>query len=230
MWIYGKVHALKMKFRRDRVERSFHAISWWHGKAYLLFPLYDLLLLFLVLHDRLVPEGGVATPEWAAGIEISVSPWAQVAFYVAVFLALYGLCFRGVRSIHGCEHKLVAAAEAGDLANAWSYSPVHDRCGCTYLVTILAALAAYGSVFLALGRYPIGMFSFAGLVVLAEGKYFHKYNGLGLWVGRQLQRWVMVAEPDDRMLAAGVAGMQELVQREQAALVGEARSDDLRDV
>lgn len=143
---------------------------------------------------------------------LALSAFLWVAFYFIRRIPDYIVAFRRFRKWHGCEHKVIAAAENNDLGGAGKYSRVNDRCGATFILTIMAVYLLW----IAFLGTPFGVFSVVYLVILAESKYFHKYNAFGILVGRKIQERATTAEPPEHMLKAGENGMEALIELEKA--------------
>ena len=135
--------------------------------------------------------------------------WAAV--YFACRIPAYIEAIRRFRRWHGCEHKVIAAAENNDLGAAWKYSRVNDRCGATFMLTIMATYLLW----IGFMGTPFGVFSMTYLVILAESRYFHKYNAFGILVGRKIQERATTSEPPQQMLTAGENGMEALIELEK---------------
>ena len=144
---------------------------------------------------------------------LGISGALWLGFYLVTRIPAYIEAIRKFRKWHGCEHKVIAAAENNDLGGAWKYSRVNDRCGATFMLTIMATYLLW----IAFLGTPFGVFSMVYLVILAESKYFHKYNAFGILVGRKIQERATTAEPSERMLRIGENGMEALIQLERAA-------------
>jgi uncharacterized protein YqhQ len=174
------------------------------------FVVLDVAILFLPqiagFITSLIPED---IGEGVSGA-VEAYPWLIDVLATAVFILymyfIINMLLR-TRRWHGCEHKLIAAAEENDIASAMSFSPIHDRCGTTYLLTM--------GIIMAIPLFLFGWFLFTLVAVgiILESKYFHMYNKPGILIGRLIQKYNAI-EPEGYKLHVGIRGMKELVERE----------------
>jgi uncharacterized protein YqhQ len=171
----------------------------------LMLPLLDVAIVFApeiyAFVAAILPEdtGDFLSiiPEWAVAA-ISAAGTAVFLYYILRMLILS-------RRWHGCEHKLIAAAENNDIINAKEYSPIQDSCGTTYVFTMfMSSLVAY----LLFGQVYI---TFIVIMLILESKTFHKYNAMGIAIGRFIQKYNAL-EPEGYKLHVGMKGMKELVK------------------
>ena len=180
--------------------------------ALLLFPLIDIVMFALYLLDPILPKLGttVIIPDWAV-ILIRIGFYG-VFFYLVVYFA------RAVEALapwHGLEHKLIVSAEDGGLERAAEYSRISDRCGGSFLLSMLTVMSAFIATQAAFGLYPpVGIYSTILLCIYFEQKTFHDRNTWGLRFGRWLQERITTAEPDTDMLNVGIKGMEDLLKME----------------
>lgn len=158
----------------------------------------------------------VVPAETVEAFKVGLGPIYELGLIVAFFLywAILLDFFYCMRPWHGLEHKLVHAAENDNLDHAGEYSTVHDRCGGTYVLSLLSVYAVLSSVYAVMGWPSVGILSLMGLVMLLESRYWHKKNAPGIWFGRVLQRFATTKEPTPAMLTVGIEGMKELVRKE----------------
>jgi uncharacterized protein YqhQ len=167
------------------------------------------LLRTVKLDNVHVSVPSVSIPLWVLEL-------ALVIFLIFYLYFAYWLAFKGVSTWHGCEHKLIAAAENNDLPNVKKYSPINDRCGGTFLFSMYGIMAIYWAFafYVLKMEIPVGIMTVTMGFAFMEAKYFHKYNIIGLWIGRYLQKKLTVKEPQDWKLELGLQNMYELVRLE----------------
>jgi hypothetical protein len=184
-------------------------------------PLFDVALIGLYfLLERVNFEGKIEfivdslAPQHLMVLKVlALSGALYLTFYFIRRIPDLLAAIRRFRCWHGCEHKVIAAAENNDLGAAWKYSRVNDRCGATFMLSIMAVYLLW----IAVVGTPFGVFSMVYLVILAESKYFHKYNAFGILVGRKIQERATTAEPPEYMLRIGENGMEALIEMEAVA-------------
>lgn len=125
------------------------------------------------------------------------------AFNIWIFWRILG---PRMREWHGLEHKLIHAAEHGDIENAAAYSTIHDRCGGTYFLTMPIYLYLSWVVSNIVGLGGEGILTMTALLVMLESRTFHHYNIPGIWLGRFLQRFT-TREPGKDLLERGIPAM-----------------------
>jgi len=160
-------------------------------------------------------------PTLPAGPAIELSPGliellAIILPFIIIFLEfslLYLVIFRGVRTWHGSEHKLISAMENDDIDNAEKYDPIHERCGGTLMPTIIVAGICWSFVVTATG-FPFGQFTFMSFFIFLNVRYFHKYDKVGIWFGKWLQRHATVSEPEPWKINLGRIAVKQLVKAE----------------
>jgi len=194
---------------------------------FFVFPLIDILYYVLEFKPNLVSGffNWLLNKIDSIPIDVTVPSFyiplwlINVILYFSIFLlllVLYFVAFKGMRRWHGCEHKVIAAAENDDIDNAIKYTPISTHCGGTYIFIAYFALGLYWFIvfyFFHL-NLPVGIMTFVVLMIILESHFFHKYNRLGIWVGKILQRYCTVKEPELWQLKLGIDGMKKLVDVE----------------
>jgi uncharacterized protein YqhQ len=132
---------------------------------------------------------------------------------IGIIVAYYFIYYN-LRPWHGAEHKLIAAAENHDIDNSHSYSILHDRCGGTFILTLL--VIGYGYMFLISPflAIPVGSYTIMYGFILFESKYFHHHNHPGIHIGILIQKYLTTSEPDKELVDVGIKGMKELIKLE----------------
>jgi len=196
---------------------------------FLLFPIIDVLYYVIEFKSYLIynfinwvvnPFKNVSTSVDVSAPSFYILIWVfQIIIYFLIgffFVFLYFVCFKGVRKWHGCEHKVIVASENNDLDNAIKYNPISDRCGGTYMITIYLTMGLYwySCFYIFHLMVPIGIMTFILLVIELESRLFHKYNRLGIWFGKLIQRYCTIKEPEEWQLKLGINGMKELIDVE----------------
>jgi len=192
-------------------------------------PDFPFIIPFALVID-LVPTLFISLPNMVISGVTDLSPfWTRFLIFLSFFGMLafdIGMIYYLVRYIlgsekwHGLEHKLIAAAEKNDVENAGDYSPINDRCGGTYMLSMVAYLfiALFISTYV-IGTFPFGFLTIAALLVVAESRLWHMHNTPGIRFGRWLQQKFTVREPTTAMLQKGIIGMKYLLEIENG--VGE---------
>ena len=132
---------------------------------------------------------------------------------ILLYFLLYLLIFKGVRTWHGTEHKVISAAENNDLDNVKKYSIIHERCGGTLIPTIFFGYIIWMILFLKTGLM-YGEFTIITILLFLNIKFLHKYDKIGIWVGKKIQKYFTVKEPDEWQIRLGTAAMKNLVKAE----------------
>jgi uncharacterized protein YqhQ len=231
--IFSPHYRLRIGKDKKTKEYTFTVKDRKHFSLFVIFMLIalpiDTFYYLLQFHEELVagffnfvfgfisstPGGGVPVHQSLIGlliIEILLLLFLFFILYIEYFFS-----FKGVKPWHGCEHKLIASAENNDIDNMRNYSRINDRCGGCYLFTIYTFVAVY---WIALYHFfniviPVGMLTLSFFVMFLEAKLFHKYNWIGIRVGRVLQKHITTAEPLDYQVEIGIKGMKELVKKEE---------------
>lgn len=136
-----------------------------------------------------------------------------VILIIGIILAYY-FVYYNLRPWHGAEHKLIAAAENHDIDNSHSYSILHDRCGGTFILTLL--VIGYGYMFFISPflETPVGSYTIMYGFLMFESKYFHHHNHPGIHIGILIQKYLTTSEPDKELVDVGIKGVKELVKLE----------------
>jgi uncharacterized protein YqhQ len=121
---------------------------------------------------------------------------------------------------HGAEHKAIFCFEAGEsltVDNARSFSPLHPRCGTSFLLLVMAVSILLFSFFgwpglperlvLRLTMLPLVAGLAYELIQLAgRYRFFCYLTAPGLWLQRMTTR-----EPDDQQLEVALQALQSVV-------------------
>jgi len=226
--IYGKTHKLTFGKYKKKIGYGFEVrkkkkLDFFLKYFYLLFPLYDLLIYFVVDPPEVVSNAVAPVTDTVVNVAIDlgglyIPSWCYILFmFLYAFVMYYGLyliLFKGVRTWHGTEHKVISAAENNDLENVKKYNPIHERCGGTILPTIAAGYILF-MIFFAYTGIPYGQMTLITILIFLNIKFFHKYDKFGIWFGKKFQKYVSIKEPEDWQLKLGTKGMKELVKAEQ---------------
>lgn len=185
---------------------------------FVLFPLIDLSVFstYYILSNVKIKVPSVII---SAGQKLSTIPpifqnILLIVWFVLWLFLIYYLVFRGVRKWHGTEHKLIASAENNDIENAKKYSPIHERCGGTLMPTILLGYIIWMFIYSRTGII-FGGYSIIGVLIFCNIKFFHKYDKIGIWFGKLLQKYVTVKEPNNWQLSLGKVAMKNLYLAEE---------------
>jgi uncharacterized protein YqhQ len=156
-----------------------------------------------------------------AALEASVRIAMLFVYTALMRRSSYG---RRLFSLHGAEHKVIAAHESLDrlptLEEARRFSPIHARCGGTFL-TLFALATAIGYAFIPTGSVLLGAVIRLALVPIigalamdlmraAVNAQDTMWARLLLWPGRLLQR-ITTREPDDDELDVALAALETLL-------------------
>jgi len=225
--IYGKKY--KTQFRRNRKEKDKYTVFTEINKfntmliILILFPLID---FFSVIMDKfLVPFiMSIRTPKVITNVGSNVGSnivlplWFWLLFpfiWIGLWYAIaYFLLFRGVKKWHGTEHKIINAAENNDLDNVKKYNPIHERCGGTLFPTIFVAIIIW-SIVQSYLNINFGTLTFVTICIFINVKFLHKYDKIGVWVGKRVQKYLTISEPDDWQLNLGKIAMKNLLLAEE---------------
>jgi uncharacterized protein YqhQ len=164
----------------------------------------DLALFLLVLGIGYISVTFETGDVFSAAL-LAVIAWS---FNIYMFWRIFG---KRLREWHGLEHKLIAAAEHNDVKNAATYSPINDRCGGTYFLSIPVYLALATTLTVVLGIAPFGVLTLTGCLMTIEAKTFHQYNIPGIRFGRWLQKHVTTREPGADLLEKGIPAMEQFM-------------------
>ena len=233
--IYGKTHKVVFgRIRRGENEGQFgyevykNKGSWSSlKKLCVLFPMMDVIVFLTITFadsvaqffiDLFTPVGEAIGPSLPTmPISAELLSWlimgGLVCLYFSLYLLLYLLVFKGVRKWHGTEHKVIIAAENNDIENAKKYDPIAERCGGTLLPTILLGYFVWVLIY----NYTeifFGQMTITTFFIFMNVKYFHKYDKIGIYVGKLVQKYLTIKEPDDWQLHLGKTAMKSLIQAE----------------
>lgn len=153
-------------------------------------------------------------------------------FRIGLFLAyVWGISFmkdiQRVFQYHGAEHKVIHAYEAGEelsVEKSRGYSPLHPRCGTSFLLVVMVISIL---IFSLLGKTTIWIRLLSRVVLLplvagisyefikAAGKHPHipVFNLLsqpGMWLQRLTTR-----EPDDSQLETAIMALKKVIELEE---------------
>jgi uncharacterized protein YqhQ len=208
MKLYGKHFSVKVTEEGYIIKRS------WSFSPLMLFPIFDAIIfaVYLVGASRWFAEfvttlitGSHSQLFWDIIICLAIIAGSYIVLKIPQIIEV----LRRFKRWHGCEHKVIAAAENNDLGNARNYSRINDRCGATFMLSILITYALWMSF---IG--PFGIFSITYLIMVIESKLFHRYNVFGIYLGRKIQEHATTAEPPQSMLNVGENAMDALIQSE----------------
>jgi len=186
-------------------------------RIYFIFPFFDLgslvgfLMIPWIMSLLSAGEGGGIPTEPL----IPPFVWEILLYGLIIFLygSLYFLIMRGVKTWHGSEHKIISAMENNDLENANTYDPIHERCGGTLLPTMFVSIFIWMIIAYHTGIL-IGQYTFLSFCIYLNIKVFHKYDKVGIWVGKWIQRHFTIAEPETWKMELGKKGAREFLKAE----------------
>jgi len=124
---------------------------------------------------------------------------------------------------HGAEHKVISCHEAGEeltVDNARKYSPLHGRCGTSFMLLVMAVSILLFSFFgwpdlvqrliLRLSLLPlVAGISYEIIQLAGRNRFFCYLTVPGLWLQR-----LTTSEPDDRQLEVAVSALQTVLRQE----------------
>lgn len=130
---------------------------------------------------------------------------------------------RRVFQYHGAEHKVISCHEAGEeltVDNARKYSPLHGRCGTSFMLLVMAVSILLFSFFgwpdlvqrliLRLSLLPlVAGISYEIIQLAGRYRFFCYLTAPGLWLQR-----LTTSEPDDRQLEVAVSALQTVLRQE----------------
>lgn len=187
---------------------------------FLIFPLID-VINYLIVYEGLTLEMSTLDPISPDGLT-GVSLFISISFFIfLIYLGLYFIAYlirtadilhiKDLPYWHGLEHKLISSAQHNDVDNVKNYSPIVPDCGGTYMFTILIFYAIY----LLFNIFFIGQWTLLFLAITFEMRHVHKYNKIGLWLGKKIQEKLTVKEPHDWQLELGIKPMKKLLELER---------------
>lgn len=143
---------------------------------------------------------------------------------IGIFLAYIALISRmqdvqRVFQYHGAEHKAIFCLEAGEeltVANARKFSPLHPRCGTSFLLLVMATSILLFSFFgwpglwqrllLRLALLPlVAGLSYELIKLAGRYRFFCYLTTPGLWLQKLTTR-----EPDDRQLEVAIRALKSV--------------------
>jgi len=226
--IFGKKY--KTVFGRDRKNNDYRfevkkKTRWdfFLKYFYFLFPLIDVLQYVTYNPPQSVSHAVKPAVEKTAEVSESMGGFyisaigvllVTLLYMLTFFYLYYYLIFRGVRTWHGTEHKVISAAEENDIENAKKYNPIHERCGGTLLPTIFLGYFIYIFIYAYTG-FPFGEFTIVTILLFLNVKFFHKYDKFGIWFGKKFQKYFSISEPSDWQLKIGQKAMGNLLKAEK---------------
>jgi uncharacterized protein YqhQ len=205
-------------------------------------------LLFAIGLFVALPQGLAAGLSRLLGWELGVQDFAFHALTGAFkLLVLTGYMLfisrieeiRRVFQYHGAEHKTIYAYEAGlplTVANVKAQSPLHPRCGTTFLIVVVVLSILVGSAVtpfvLPHAEGLAGQVQTLGLrisllpVIAAIGYELQRFSARFLSSGPLrfvnypgfLFQKITTREPDERQIEVAIAAMQSAVWREKAGV------------
>lgn len=226
--IYGKTH--KAIFGRNRLcRKSLLSYGFKISKKekrnyflryfYFFYPLIDVVKYISINPPKIITDIANSVADKVTSV-ITIPSWFFHVVTICLFLLiillyflLYLLIFKGVRTWHGAEHKVISAAEHNDLDNVKKYNPIHERCGGTLLPTIFFGYIIWMVLFLKTGLM-YGEFTIITILLFLNIKFFHKYDKIGIYIGKKIQKYFTVKEPDDWQIRLGTSAMKNLVKAE----------------
>lgn len=207
-----------------------------------------LSLLFAVGLFVALPQGLAAGLSRLLGWQLGVQDFAFHALtggFKLLVLTGYMLFISRIEEIrrvfqyHGAEHKTIYAYEAGlplTVANVKAQSPLHPRCGTTFLVVVVVLSILVGSVVTpivlpnaegALGQVQTLALRISLLPLIAAiGYELQRFSARFLSTGPLrfvnypgfLFQKITTREPDERQIEVAIAAMQSAVWREKAGV------------
>lgn len=143
---------------------------------------------------------------------------------ISIFLAYIAAISRmqdvqRVFQYHGAEHKAIFCLESGEeltVANARRFSPLHPRCGTSFLLLVMATSILLFSFFgwpglwqrllLRLALLPlVAGLSYEVIKLAGRYRFFCYLTAPGLWLQRLTTR-----EPDDRQLEVAIYALKSV--------------------
>ena len=191
---------------------------------------------------KVLPQVGASlTADWLS-LDLGVADWEfhalTGAFQLTIFTGyIVGISLmkdiRRTFEYHGAEHKTIFAYEAGlplTVANVRMQSKLHQRCGTTFLIVVVAVSIVLGSIVVPLvlpagvegiGAWLLTLAIRISLLPLIAAisyelqRFSARYCTTGplrvlLWPGFLYQR-ITTREPDDRQIEIAIAAMQRAI-------------------
>ncbi len=211
--IHGTNHSVNISEQNGRTRYKINKkFNLGINPVLLIFPIADILIFSLPVLTEFIEKIMLQyLPSETTGMLESIPDWAV---YVILTVATIFLLYEAIKILletrkwHGCEHKLINAAHNNDIENARDYPTFADRCGTTYIFTIVIVML----VMIFLFSQPV--LTIAGIVMIIESKFFHKYNKIGIEIGRLIQKYNAI-EPEGYTMHVGIKGVKELIAIEK---------------
>ncbi len=186
---------------------------------FILLPLYATKLLGLVFH-------GISRHSFLFNFTDGIIRVLVFLLYV-VLIGIWKEMAR-IFMYHGAEHKVIHAYEAGKeltVENARGYSPLHPRCGTSFLMIVMVVSILVFSFIPQDWQFFYKFLSRIVLIPLVAGSSFEllrlsakmKDNvlmGLAIQPGLLLQR-LTTREPDDAQLEVAISALSEVLKLEE---------------
>jgi uncharacterized protein YqhQ len=221
--IYGNKYTLEFGKNRGKsygysIKKNTRFMSLM-SRFYLLFPLLDIGVVAGYFFSSYLDEMFKNTSLPSVDIGITIPEiYIQIFWYFFVFsqyVLLYFLFMRGVSKWHGTEHKFISALEDNEsIDDVKKYNPIHERCGGTLMPTIIFASVMWYFIYSYTGIL-FGQMTFMTFCIFLNVRYFHKYDKIGLWVGKRIQKYFTIREPDEWQLELGKVAVKEFLLAEK---------------
>jgi len=128
-----------------------------------------------------------------------------------VFICGIVAFFYTIRGYHGAEHKVIAAAENGEVDVARAYSPIHPRCGTNLAPLYFLLILITSKLFFPLCGVSMGI----SYIAMKHASPIQRMFGA---IGGVFQR-LTTAEPSERELNNAIRGMRALMDAERRLAV-----------
>jgi uncharacterized protein YqhQ len=207
------------------LEEDEDELSFWEVFITMVIAFGLAILLFMILPTAIVHYlQAYLTGPWLQNL---VEGIIRIAFFFLYVVAISRMPdIARVFMYHGAEHKTIFAYEAGEalnVENVSKHSPLHPRCGTSFLLIVMVISIV---VFALLGEGTLWYRIWSRLVVLPVvaglGYEFLKISGRfygqgwlnfliapGLWMQRLTTR-----EPDQSQMEVAIAALQRLLEEE----------------
>lgn len=207
------------------LEEDEDELSFWEVFITMVIAFGLAILLFMILPTAIVHYlQAYLTGPWLQNL---VEGIIRIAFFFLYVVAISRMPdIARVFMYHGAEHKTIFAYEAGEalnVENVSKHSPLHPRCGTSFLLIVMVISIV---VFALLGEGNLWYRIWSRLVVLPVvaglGYEFLKISGRfygqgwlnfliapGLWMQRLTTR-----EPDQSQMEVAIAALQRLLEEE----------------
>lgn len=218
--------ALLFSANRAIGEEEGEELSFWEMALTVIIALGAGLVLFVGIPTGAAHllQGKVSSPVWQNILEGGIRLVVFLAYVASISLMKD---IQRVYQYHGAEHKAIYAYEAGEeltVENARKFSPLHPRCGTSFLFFVVA-ISIFVFAFLSLEPFWWRILSRILLMPLVAGIAFEvlKFTGRHAqsrwfgWLtvpGLLLQR-MTTREPDDDQLEVALAALRGIVESGQ---------------